>query len=201
MSDLVSLELLFDDATEARIRDEWRALQELGVSSMGAHASASNRPHLSLLVRAASADGSGGVDREGSSNVAGKPGPGGPPLLDVDAVRDAASRLPLPVTLGGPQLFPHGTRTVLVRSVVPSRGLLEFQAEVHMLAGAAENARDLPHTTPGSWVPHVTLARRLQLADLERALSVLDLAPLHAMATELRLWDARSGTALGLRGG
>lgn len=57
MSEIVSLELLFDHASEARIRGEWRALQELGVSSMGAHASVSNRPHLSLLVRSGSQGG------------------------------------------------------------------------------------------------------------------------------------------------
>lgn len=187
MSDIVSLELLFDDATEARIRGEWATLQALGVSSMGAHTSNSNRPHLSLLVRSS-------LPHSSSSEAE-------PSLLDLDAVRDAAGRLPMPLTLGGPQLFRHGDRTVLARSVVPSVSLLEFHTELHRLAGSEEVAVDLPHTTPGSWTPHVTLAKRLKLADLERAIAALDLEPLHALATELRLWDARTATVERLRQG
>ncbi|PPG36310.1 hypothetical protein C5E10_01220 [Pseudoclavibacter sp. RFBG4] len=195
MSDIVSLELLFDTATETQIREEWRVLQELGVSSMGAHTGASNRPHLSLLVRSASPDEVRGEGESAPADAAsGQGGPGGPPLLDVDAVRDAAARLPIALTLGGPQLFTSGTRAVLARSVVPSAGLLELHAELYARAGDAEVAVDLPHTVPGAWTPHVTLARRLKLADLERAVSALELAPLHALATELRLWDARVGT-------
>lgn len=211
MSDIVSLELLFDDATEARIRAEWATLQELGVSSMGAHASVSNRPHLSLLVRSASSGAEpGGAARDVGD--AAKPGTDGsgaltgplgdesaPSLLDLEAVRDAASRLPMPLTLGGPQLFRHGARAVLARSVAPSLGLLEFHAELHRLAGSAEGAVDLPHTTPGKWTPHVTLAKRLKLADLEQAVATLDFEPRHALATGLRLWDARSRTVKSLR--
>lgn len=199
MSDIVSLELLFDAAADTQIRDEWRVLQELGVSSMGAHTGVSNRPHLSLLVRSVSSDearGEGG----GAELASGRCDPGGPPLLDVDGVRDAAVGLPIALTLGGPQLFTSGTRAVLARSVVPSAGLLEFHAELHALAGDVAVAVDLPHTTPGTWTPHVTLARRLKLTDLERALLALDLSPLYVVATELRLWDARSGTVRLLRG-
>ncbi|WP_323741480.1 2'-5' RNA ligase family protein [Pseudoclavibacter sp. VKM Ac-2867] len=201
MSDIVSLELLFDTATETQIREEWRVLQELGVSSMGAHTGASNRPHLSLLVRSPSPDDARGEGESAPADAAsGQAGPGGPPLLDIDAVRDAVGGLPIALTLGGPQLFTSGTRAVLARSVVPSAGLLEFHAQLHERAGDAEIAVDLPHTTPGTWTPHVTLARRLKLADLELAVSALELAPLHALATELRLWDARVGTVQLLRG-
>ncbi|MFC5125370.1 2'-5' RNA ligase family protein [Pseudoclavibacter helvolus] len=171
---------------------------------MGAHASVSNRPHLSLLVRSGS---QGGAQCEAGPDLAGaaagpspvEPGPSEPSLVDVEAVRDAAGRLPIALTLGGPQLFVHGTRAVLARSVVPSVGLLEFHAELHRLAGREEVAVDLPHRTPGSWTPHVTLAKRLKLADLERAVSALDLEPMHVLATELRLWDARAGTTQQLR--
>lgn len=201
MSEIVSLELLFDDVTEARIRDEWRVLQELGVSSMGAHTSASNRPHLSLLVRGGVAP----VDAAGLNTGAGA-GAGAaaesepdaatvhPPLVSAE-VRRASGRLPLAVTLGAPLLFRHGDRAVLARTVLPTSGLLELHAEVHALSGTVSAASDLPHTTPGSWTPHVTLARRLKLTDLDRALSALELEPIEAQATELRLWDARVGTA------
>ncbi|GAB3304976.1 2'-5' RNA ligase family protein [Pseudoclavibacter terrae] len=199
MSEIVSLELLFDELTEARIRDEWRMLQELGVSSMGAHTSASNRPHLSLLVRGRVAP----VDAAGLNAGAGAVAAAEseldavtvhPPLVSAQ-VRRASGRLPLAVTLGAPMLFRHGDRAVFARSVLPTSGLLDLHAEVHALAGMLPSATDLPNTTPGHWTPHVTLARRLKLADLERALSALELEPIEAQATELRLWDARIGTA------
>ncbi|WP_371031171.1 2'-5' RNA ligase family protein [Pseudoclavibacter sp. JSM 162008] len=205
MSEIVSLELLFDPVTEARIRDEWRVLQELGVSSLGAHTSASNRPHLSLLVRGgvAPVDAAGlnvgvGVGVGVGAGAAAESEPDAatvhPPLVSAE-VRRASGRLPLAVTLGAPLLFRHGDRAVLARTVLPTSGLLELHAEVHVLSGAVSAASDLPHTTPGSWTPHVTLARRLKLTDLDRALSALELEPIEAQATELRLWDAHVGTA------
>jgi hypothetical protein len=199
VSEIVSLELLFDDVTEARIRDEWRVLQELGVSSMGAHTSASNRPHLSLLVRGgvAPVDAAGlnvGVGVGAAAESEPDAATVHPPLVSAE-VRRASGRFPLAMTLGAPLLFRHGDRAVLARTVLPTSGLLELHAEVHALSGAVSAASDLPHTTPGSWTPHVTLARRLKLADLDRALSALELEPIEAQATELRLWDARVGTA------
>ncbi|PPG37540.1 hypothetical protein C5C17_18030 [Pseudoclavibacter sp. RFBA6] len=196
---MVSLELLFDDLTEARIWDEWRVLQELGVSSMGAHTSASNRPHLSLLVRSGVAPvDAAGLNAGAGAGAAAESEPDAvtvhPPLVSAQ-VRRASGRLPLAVTLGAPLLFRHGGRAVLARSVLPTSGLLDLHAEVHALSETVSAASDLPHTTPGNWTPHVTLARRLKLADLERALSALELEPIEAQATELRLWDARIGTS------
>ncbi|MBS3179435.1 2'-5' RNA ligase family protein [Pseudoclavibacter sp. Marseille-Q4354] len=164
---------------------------------MGAHTSASNRPHLSLLVRGGVAPVDAGGLNTGAGAVAESEPDAAtvhPPLVSAE-VRRASGRLPLAVTLGAPLLFRHGDRAVLARTVLPTSGLLELHAEVHALSGAVSAASDLPHTTPGSWTPHVTLARRLKLTDLDRALSALELGPIEAQATELRLWDARVGTA------
>lgn len=143
MSDIVSIELLFDSATESAVRDDWDRLAEAGLSSLGAHRAPSNRPHLTLLVR---------------------------PELHVEPFAEAVALLPLPITLGAPVVFVHGDRAVLARQVVPSAELLALHRSVHETAGRGPDAR---HTVPGAWTPHVTLARRMPLTALAEALHLL----------------------------
>ncbi|GAB2706603.1 2'-5' RNA ligase [Microbacterium marinum] len=177
---VVSIELLLDEATERAVRAEWEALAAAGLSSLAAHTAPSNRPHVTLLVR---------------------------PELGPFAV---AERAAFPVVLGAPMLFGAGDRRVLARAVLPSAELLELHAAVHAAAGsgaphAAEGVSlavagaDAPHTSPGEWMPHVTLARRLKVADLERALPLLG-GELHGRALSLRRWDAASATVTDLGG-
>lgn len=160
MSDIVSIELLLDPETEAQVRGEWDALASAGLSSLGAHTSPSNRPHVTLLVRSAL------------------------PELTVGAA------LPIPVTLGAPVLFGGGDRRVLARSVIPSPELMSLHASVHAAAGDGDDA---PHTAPGEWMPHVTLARRLKLTDLETALPLIG-ADIAGLGIALRRWDAATAT-------
>ncbi|WP_020098564.1 2'-5' RNA ligase family protein [Microbacterium sp. 11MF] len=161
---VVSIELEFDAATERAVRAEWQALADAGLSSLAAHTSPSNAPHVTLLVRLAV----------------------------------TLARVPLPaafpVTLGAVVLFGAGERRVLARSVVPSADLLALHAAVHEAAGAGEDA---PHTAPGEWMPHVTLARRLKVSDLGRALPLLG-DPILGTAHGLRRWDAASATVTSL---
>ncbi|MDJ1114302.1 2'-5' RNA ligase family protein [Microbacterium dauci] len=107
-----------------------------------------------------------------------------------------AERAAFPVVLGAPLLFGSGDRRVLARSVLPSAALLELHAAVHGAAGPGENA---PHSAPGEWMPHVTLARRLKVADLDRALPLVG-GDLHGRARALRRWDAASATVTDLGG-
>ncbi|MHC2999880.1 2'-5' RNA ligase family protein [Microbacterium sp. HJ5] len=144
MSDIVSIEVLFDSETESAVRAEWDRLAEAGLSSLASHRAPSNRPHLTLLVR---------------------------PSLPEVAFAEAVSRLPLPVTLGSPIVFAHGERAVLARQVVPDAALLALHASVHR---EAPEGPDAAHTAPGAWTPHVTLARRLPLDVLPQALRLLD---------------------------
>ncbi|MEF2978001.1 2'-5' RNA ligase family protein [Subtercola sp. YIM 133946] len=146
MSDVVSLELLLDEQTEERVRAEWRALAEAGLSSMAAHPSPSNRPHITLLVR-----------------------PSLPPLAVAVVARAVA--LPMDVALGAPLLFGCGERRVLARSVVATAELLELHRALHDIVGPGDDAA---HTRPGEWMPHVTLARRIRLDALPQALRALD---------------------------
>jgi 2'-5' RNA ligase len=164
---VVSVELLFDAATEAAVRAEWAALAAAGFSSLAGHTAASNAPHLTLLVR--------------------------PALAAWDADR-LMTRAPFAVTLGAPLLFGAGERRVLARSVVPSPELLALHADVHAAAGPGDDA---PHTAPGAWTPHVTLARRIRVADLAAALPLVD-GELTGRAARLRRWDAASATVTDL---
>lgn len=138
-----SIELLLDPAAEAAIRAEWEALAAHGLSSLAAHTSASNRPHITLVARVGLA------------------------VVDADAFADTDS---FPITLGAPLLFGTGERRVLARSIVPTAELLALRATVHAVVGPGADA---PHTAPGEWMPHVALARRLRVADLAAALDLI----------------------------
>lgn len=138
-----AIELLLDPAAEAAIRAEWDALAARGLSSLEAHASASNRPHITLVAR---------VDLA-------------PPPPDILA--DIPS---FPITLGAPLLFGSGDRRILARSIIPGMELIGLRSLVHDAVGAGADA---PHTAPGEWTPHVALARRLRVADLAQALDLV----------------------------
>lgn len=159
----LSIELLLDPATEAAVRGEWDALAAGGMSSLAHHTSESNRPHVTLLAR---------TDL-------------GP--IDAHALLDRPS---FPVTLSAPLLFGAGERRVLARSIVPTAELLDVHAAVHAGAGRGDDA---PHTAPGEWTPHVTLARRLRVVDLPAALDRVG-GDIHGHATGLRLWDPTTAT-------
>jgi len=169
---VVSLELLLDPDLESRIRAEWTALADAGLSSMGAHTAPSNRPHITLVVR--------------------------PEIRELPpAELELAITLPLALELGDPILFGSGDRRVLARSVVPTAALLDLHASLHALVGS--EGTDAAHTRPGEWTPHITLARRLRADELPRALRILDETsprptPLPTTATVLRRWDAASAT-------
>ncbi|MFI8592978.1 2'-5' RNA ligase family protein [Microbacterium sp. NPDC078428] len=114
-----------------------------------------------------------------------------PPLPDLTSPRP-----PFAVTLGAPLLFGGGDRRVLARSVVPTAALLRLHADVH---GAAGEDEDLPHTAAGDWTPHVTLARRVRLADIAAVLPLIG-GEIRGRAGRLRRWDKRSATVTDLGG-
>lgn len=138
-----AIEVLLDRAAETAIRAEWDALAARGMSSLAAHTSASNRPHITLVAR---------IDL---------------PRFHADALDGISS---FPITLGAPLLFGTGDRRVLARGIVPTAELLALHASVRAAVGPGEDA---PHTAPGEWMPHVALARRLRVADLAAALDLV----------------------------
>ena len=143
MSDIVSIELLLDSESEARVRADWQRLAAAGLSSLGAHTAPSNRPHITLLARS---------------------------FVGTIAFDDAVAMLPVELTLGPPVVFRHGDRGVLARSVAPTQALLALHRMVHRTAGPGPDAG---HTAPGEWTPHVTLARRIRIDSLDDALGLL----------------------------
>ncbi|MBY0288242.1 MAG: 2'-5' RNA ligase family protein [Mycobacteriaceae bacterium] len=163
-----SVEMLFDPDTDAAIRSSWDDLTEAGVRSQAAHTAPSNRPHVTLAV-AESMDES-----------------------VHDALRPVLRLLPLVCTIGAPMLFGRRDFT-LVRLVVPSAELLSLHAEVldaclpHMPNGP------LPHSQPGQWTPHVTLARRVAVDQLKPAMALRSVSQhLSATAVGLRHWDGNA---------
>lgn len=158
-----SVELLLDPDADRAIRGVWDILAEAGVRSQAAHRAPSNRPHVTMTVSAAI---SGVVDAE---------------------LAEVAAALPLPCRIGAPILFGRGPFT-LARLVVPSAELLRLQAQIyrnclpHMPSGA------FAHAEPGHWTPHVTLARRLDAALLEKAMPLAGVE-IDGTFAGLRRWD------------
>ena len=164
---VVSIELLLDSRTESAVRAEWEALATAGLSSLAAHRSVTNRPHITLLV---------GMDL---------------PILDP---RTFTGRSSFELRLGAPLLFGTGDRRVLARSVVPSPELLGLHLDVHAAVGPmAADAEGVTHTAPGAWTPHVTLARRVRTSDLERGLGLVG-GEIRGTARAVRRWDAATHT-------
>jgi 2'-5' RNA ligase len=156
-----SIELLVDPHSESATRRMWEALAEAGLRSPGQ----TSRPHVTMVVADAIS-------------------------ADVDGVlRPVTRRLPLPCRIGAPMVF-GGPRFTLVRLVVPTAELLSLHAEVHhiclpyLVPGAASN------TVPGEWTPHLTMARRVDPAQLARAVTIRKLSrDLSASIVGLRRWD------------
>jgi 2'-5' RNA ligase len=163
-----SVELLFDRGADAAIRRIWDDLAAAGVRSQAAHRASSNRPHVTLAVAET-------IDESVH-----------------DALRPLLQRLPITCTIGAPMLFGRREFT-LVRMVVPSAELLTLHAEVQKACRAHMPAGPLPHSEPGQWTPHVTLARRVPPAQLQTALSVTSVGrDLPVIAVSLRHWDGNS---------
>ena len=158
-----SVELVLDDETDQRIRQQWAALAEAGLPSQARHTGESNRPHITLAL-------SQTLSAEVATRLA-----------------SAVDDLPIPIVVGGLLLF-GARRIVLARLAIPSAALLALQARV---TTALSDPVD-PHDTfgAGRWTPHVTLARRLDPDQLGAALRQLGaVTPIHGRLVRARRWD------------
>ncbi|MDT5064403.1 MAG: hypothetical protein QOK02_558 [Mycobacterium sp.] len=159
-----SVELLFDDDTDAAIRRDWSALAEAGLPSQARHRSPTNRPHVTLSV-------SGRID----------------PQVDA-ALSEPAGQLPVECRVGAPMLFGHAAFT-LVRLIVPTVELLRLQGSVDAICGTYMTPGPFAHSRPGEWTPHVTLCRRLAPGDVAAALAVVGVDDVEGAFAALRRWD------------
>lgn len=150
-----SVEALLDPATDAWIRAQWQALDDVGVAGQARHTGASNRPHVTFAWAQAMPD-----DVERALVAA------------LDGVPDGVG---LPVRLGGLVLFPRRGASVLARLVVPDEALLRLH---RLVVTACAGAPGLDaHVLPGAWTPHVTLSRRVPADELGRAVAAVAVVP------------------------
>ena len=163
-----SVELLFDLDTEAVIRRAWDDLRDAGIAAQPPAA----RPHATLCVAQQ-------IDEAVLAALAG-----------------VVDRLAFPVRLGATLVFGRSAG-ILARLVVPSRDLIDLHAEVCRLSAPHPRPGPMPHTEPGDWTPHVTLARRVPPDRLARALGIAGRpAEISATAIGLRLWNGNARTEI-----
>lgn len=156
-----SVELLFDAATETRLRQIWT---DLAAADLPGRVP-TGRPHVTVAV---------------AERIA----------PDVDELLlPIARQLPLACRIGAPLLFGQ-SNAVLARLIVPTAELLALHAAVHQVCGPHLHPGPLPHSLPGHWTPHVTLARRIDGAHLEPVLRIAGRpVEMHGALTALRRWD------------
>ncbi len=167
-----SVELLLDDELDAAVRREWALLLAADLPSQGRHAGETNRPHVTLTV---------------ASSVL--------PYIETALKAELTGRIPVPVRLGGLLCFGgRGGRYLLARSVVPNSELLELQADCSALFEGSPGAS--PLLLPGSWTPHVTLARNVPAEWVGTAIGVLgEITEFAGSAVTVRRWDSEGRTA------
>ena len=156
-----SVELLFDPDTEATLRRIW---DELAAADLPSRVPA-GRPHVTVAV---------------AERIA----------PDVDALlQPIAQRLPLECGVGAPLLFGQ-SNAVLARLIVPTAELLSLHADVHRVCGPHLLPGPLPHSLPDQWTAHVTLARRIEGAQLGPVLRIAGQPPeIRGRLAGLRRWD------------
>jgi 2'-5' RNA ligase len=167
-----SVELLLDDELDAAVRGQWAALAAAGVPSQAQHTGETNRPHITLTV---------------ASSVL--------PYLETALKAALTGAMPIPVRLEGLLCFTgRGGDQVLARAVVPSVELLELQADCAARFDGLPGVS--PMLQPGSWSPHVTLARKVPVSQVGSAIAALGAnPPLVGNAVAVRRWNSDIRTA------
>jgi hypothetical protein len=156
-----SVELLFDPDTESAVRHIWEGLATAGVPSPAP----SSRPHVTLTVAER-------ID----------------PAVD-GLLAELTERFPFACRVGAPLLFGRA-RAVLARLVVPTAELLAVHEQVYRRCLPHLVPGPMPHTLPGQWTGHVTMARRVEGAQLARALRIAGRpSEIQGRFVGLRRWD------------
>jgi 2'-5' RNA ligase len=165
-----SIELTLTPASDAAVRAMWTAVAEVGLPSLAAHTSDTNRPHVTLAA--------------------------GPTLSSPGSLPSLPAP-PASLRLGGWTLFDSrpaadgSARFVLARAVVVDPELATFHRAVHAAAVDA-----VPTTLPGAWSPHLTIARRLSAPRVAVALEALAALthPDSVAVAGVRYWDGDTRT-------
>ena len=159
--------LLFDAASDLRVRELWSRLEDAGIATLATHTHRRHHPHLSYAVLR-------------SWNL--------PPL------RETLGRLPrvdpFSVTVHGTVVFPRG-RAALAPSITPELGLRQSAAVTALGTLGADLHR---HYRAGQWIPHISIATRAngeQLSTVVRMIS--DTVPLVIRIETAALVDTGTG--------
>jgi 2'-5' RNA ligase len=159
--------LLFDRRSERAVRALWDRLEVLGVPSLRSHTHGRHVPHVSCAVLR---------------------------TWDLAAVTDAVRGLepgsPVRLSFDGVGLFRRG-RTWLLAGISADTAARQQR----VIDAVAETGADLhEHYRPGTWVPHCSLAPRVQLAQLPEAVSaVFDVLPLDTTLDHAALVNSATG--------
>ena len=160
-----TVELVCDAALDAAVRDAWRRLDAAGLPSLATHTHPTNRPHLTLAT----------ADEF--------------PFGAEDRVRAALAALPVVVRTDGVVFF-EGRQAMAAWRLVADEALLRLHEAVwQALDGADRN----PLHEPGRWTPHLSLARRVRLAQRDQVERVAG-ASASGRLTAGRSYDSASRT-------
>lgn len=165
--------MFLDADTDHAVRAIWERLHDAGIPSVTGQAPG-RRPHVTLAV----------TERLAAQEIA--------------ALRTAIASTPLPgLHLGHLGAF-TSQRGVLFLGVSVSRALLALHAAVHA-AIPAQKTSSWPQCRPGVWIPHCTLAGRLDAADLGAAVAALvPLQPLDAQVIGVGAVEIGTGKTVAL---
>lgn len=159
-----SVELVFDPDTEAAVRHIWDGLRDAGIPSQAP----ASRPHATLTVAER-------ID----------------PVVD-SLLASFGDRFPLPCRIGAPLFFGRA-KAVLARLVVPTAELLDVHAEVYRMCLPHLSPGPMPNASPGHWIGHVTLARRVEPRQMGRAVRIAGKPPeIVGRVVGLRRWDGNA---------
>jgi 2'-5' RNA ligase len=166
-----ALELFFDPRSETRLRKLIGGLRQTRIGGTVLIDDVKARPHITLAVF-------DHADEQVMCNV----------------VRELARATPsLPVILSSLGMFP-GKESVLFLAPVLDEELLELQRKVHSRLNEFTQSPWKMYA-PGRWVPHCTLALKLPLESVTRAIEILSEStfPITADLVELGVSEFEAG--------
>jgi 2'-5' RNA ligase len=163
----LSVCLMLDTSAQRAVHQLWQRLEDAGIPTLLSHTHGRHLPHLTLTSLR---------------------------TWDPEAVEDELAQLPTPsplvVHFDALGMF-RRSRCWLVPA--PTDELLRHQRAVFE-AARRSGADNHKHYVPGRWVPHLTLAPRLHLADLPTVAGrVYDVLPLEATLSTITLIDTSTG--------
>jgi 2'-5' RNA ligase len=159
--------MLFDRRSDRAVRALWDRLEEIGIPTLRSHTHQRHMPHVSYAVLR---------------------------TWEMSALTDALARLEpgsaVPLSFDGVGLFRRG-RTWLLAGIDAEVAARQQRVVDVVTATGAELHK---HYRPGVWVPHCSLAPRVQLAQLPAAVSaVFDVLPLNTTLDRAALVDSATG--------